>query len=1188
MNVALNPARGSAVDPTVDTLPEIEAVAPPPVAVDTVAPPVETPDVAPGVLPTVDYSAIPEVVIAEGHALENAPVLPSSSLILKAATTDAASGMGPSDKADLRHAVNRALGEAGETQLEALSDWVAGREAYPWGDDAATDALLAIADPLKLKRGFSDRERTDNFLRFERLVDDDRGFATAAAEAGIPPEAIEHIEAGPTESAKYDRYRRYQQTQHVLDGLAEVASDLLVEGTPAGEGSLAWSDNAVDRQVQFGENVGVLTEPVLADIAGAADALFATGDEVAPEALATAIALRVPPERLDEVEQMQIIGASNYVNLGEDVEARRDRAEKVIASFVTLDRAGRPPTLKSELERDLLSVHENLTGGHKHYDAIAPFVGVPGEHAQELGGGFEFELTNDANGEAQWGRHWKKKKGVFGTIASLALSVASFIPSPIAPIAQAASAVLGAVNAVKNGSLLGIVGAGLGAVTSLAGAVGQGISKAASTAIDFAKKGIGTVQAVVSGDPLAIAGAVAGFSDDPLAQRAGAGIGIVGAAKSGDPAGIVDAFLGAAKVERSLQTAPPPVVPPPPEAELRAVDADATVDPRFADGRVPLPPDAPVRPERPGDPRFSDGRVPMPHRPLRPLPPIGEVPLTPEIPVTPQPPGQLESLAESPRLWRELDLDTLPLLADIHLGPGTVSDVPLLSDLTAGLGGPGTLGVTLEALEGSEDFVGPLRPETPTLRNDPAGFFTVHGEAALAVVDSATQQIRAGRPLDEVLTQNFDSFVHDLLVHRDAVGPSQTLQAIGALAGSIDLGRAPSGVDPETHARLAIDHRDALTRDIDLARRNDPSVMSNDLLYSELERLTVASGVLEALDVSPVTGLEYFANGAGGTLFDDALHGLSIPAAVFTPMMAVATGTLNFGAESRLGELEAELRRRLDSGEIRLEDVPTLQDRYRPVVGAVVAGIGLAHLGVAGARRLATAFRSSAADIPIPASGRNGVAMSRVLNALEQLSPTERAFFDGLSNTDIHRLVSLAEGHEFGVNIVAELKNVARTNVIPNAPTIPTSVPAPASVIDLVADNSLSLRANNDTFTLHGLDTAVHAVLNGDFIENSVRLVSESGRSSVSGISLYRAMFDHFTAVRGASAVRGFRDTWAPVDGMSTNHRAFFENLARFQDPVRAASRTPDGVQYLLAGFRVDNVEILGDAVRVEFLPKGS
>ncbi|MEQ9501546.1 MAG: hypothetical protein RIT81_32045 [Deltaproteobacteria bacterium] len=515
----------------------------------------EAPDVAAALLPSVDYGAIATIPVDEAHALVHAPVLPSSRQVLDSAVAQATMGLGPADASDLRRDVTRALGDDGEERLATLTDWVADRRPYPWADDATTDVLLAVAGPLKLESRSSEPERQVGYLAFERLLDDPRGFVAAAEEAGIPAAAAEHIATGPTVSAQYDRYERFQQTRFVLERLAEVAADRLVEGTPAGEGALAWSDNAVERQVRFGENVGVLGEDVLADIDGATDALFAGRDTLDPSALAAAIALRVTPDRLDEVEQMQILGAANFVNLGESLDARRERAAKVIASFVTLDRAGRPPTERIELERDLRSVHDNLTGGHKHYDAIASFVGIPGEHARKLQDGFEFELTNDASGQAQWGRHWKKKRGVFDTIANIALSLASFIPSPIAPIAALASSVIGAVQAVKSGNLLGIVSAGLGAVGGIANTIGRGVSQATHTAIDFAKRGLGAVRAAVSGDPLAISGALAGLSDDPLAQRVGAGLGIVDSVRSGDPAGIVGAFVGAAEVERSVETA---------------------------------------------------------------------------------------------------------------------------------------------------------------------------------------------------------------------------------------------------------------------------------------------------------------------------------------------------------------------------------------------------------------------------------------------------------------------------------------------------------------------------------------------------------------------------------------------------------------------------------------------------------
>ncbi|MEQ9498727.1 MAG: hypothetical protein RIT81_17750 [Deltaproteobacteria bacterium] len=521
--------------------------------------------VAPSLAPSVDYAAMEEVPVEVAHDPSVAPVLPTLDELMRQQRTRL-------QGADARELVVDRMQKAERVlrrdTLEALPEWAAGKASFPWADAQRSADVQALARALNLTLPASSEEAQARRLRFERM--EKEGFEETARVAGIPADAIEHILAGRNEEDRYDRFDDYHRTAEGLEGFEEVVADALVFGTPAGEGALAWSDNAVERQVAFGVNVGVLSDAVLADIDDAADALFAGSDTLSAEGLATAVALRVSPDRLSEVEQQQIIGATSFVNLGADVDTRRERAAQVIASFVTLDRAGRPPTLRRELERDVLAVHENLTGGHKHYEAVARVVGVPGEHKQALGDGFEFELTNDANGEAQWGRHWKEDQGVFQTIASIALSVASFIPSPIAPFAQAANAVMGAVQAVKSGNVLGIVGAGLGVVTSLAGAVGRGLGAAAGKAIDIAKKGLGAVRAVVSGDPLAIAGAVAGLSNDPLAQRAGAGLDIAGAVKSGDPAGIVDAFLGAAKVERSLQTAPSQVVLPPSEAELQA------------------------------------------------------------------------------------------------------------------------------------------------------------------------------------------------------------------------------------------------------------------------------------------------------------------------------------------------------------------------------------------------------------------------------------------------------------------------------------------------------------------------------------------------------------------------------------------------------------------------------------------
>ena len=122
-----------------------------------------------------------------------------------------------------------------------------------------------------------------------------------------------------------------------------------------------------------------------------------------------------------------------------------------------------------------------------------------------------------------------KKKGLFGKIAKMALTVASVIPSPIQGAAILANSAMGALNAIKNNNPLGLVASVAGGI---AGGIGDAVSAGAQAVGNVAGKVAtyaGAANAALTAykerSPSAILGAVA--------SGAGAVSSLVGNAASG-------------------------------------------------------------------------------------------------------------------------------------------------------------------------------------------------------------------------------------------------------------------------------------------------------------------------------------------------------------------------------------------------------------------------------------------------------------------------------------------------------------------------------------------------------------------------------------------------------------------------------------------------------------------------------
>lgn len=104
---------------------------------------------------------------------------------------------------------------------------------------------------------------------------------------------------------------------------------------------------------------------------------------------------------------------------------------------------------------------------------------TPGNHkfTVKIGGKkYKVKLVVGADGQIQ-SMVAKRKRGFFSKlggalkkVAGVALKIASFIPGPIGMAARAGQAVMGAINSIRNGDILGAI---TGAVSSFGGGVGN-------------------------------------------------------------------------------------------------------------------------------------------------------------------------------------------------------------------------------------------------------------------------------------------------------------------------------------------------------------------------------------------------------------------------------------------------------------------------------------------------------------------------------------------------------------------------------------------------------------------------------------------------------------------------------------------------------------------------------------------
>lgn len=120
--------------------------------------------------------------------------------------------------------------------------------------------------------------------------------------------------------------------------------------------------------------------------------------------------------------------------------------------------------------------------------------------------------------------------------------------------------------------------------------------------------------------------------------------------------------------------------------------------------------------------------------------------------------------------------------------------------------------------------------------------------------------------------------------------------------------------------------------------------MSNDRLLEHLHERVEVQGLINIADVSPMQGIEYWDNGAKGGLLEDLGMALSIPAAGLMPWLA--TGTLATSAANRVAikNAEAEIKRRIKSGDIDVRSVPEIEAKYGPIVGALVTMASVAKV----------------------------------------------------------------------------------------------------------------------------------------------------------------------------------------------------------------------------------------------------
>lgn len=150
------------------------------------------------------------------------------------------------------------------------------------------------------------------------------------------------------------------------------------------------------------------------------------------------------------------------------------------------------------------------------YNEVMAAMQQPGSHKFKVGK-FNVSFTVDDNG--QLSNVQAKRKGIFGKIAKMVLTVASFIPIPwIAIPARIISGVIAAVEAVKSKSLLGVISSvasvAVGAAGALAGtaisAAASAVSKVAQTVGDVARGVQAGVNAIKSKNILGVVNAAAG------------------------------------------------------------------------------------------------------------------------------------------------------------------------------------------------------------------------------------------------------------------------------------------------------------------------------------------------------------------------------------------------------------------------------------------------------------------------------------------------------------------------------------------------------------------------------------------------------------------------------------------------------------------------------------------------------